>query len=336
VLDNGQLATEHIYADVQRRLKRNYRQAVHEVQAKLDKYLEQFKKADAEKRLLLKQGKITKAEYDTWKRNKMFQGKLWQQQRANLSETLYSADVIAQRIVNGERINVFAANANAMAYSMEHGEGLDMGFGYYDSATVARILQKQPNLLPPRKVKRKEDVDWYHKIIGSCVTQAIVQGESIPELAKRIAETTGERGRNAAVRNARTAMTSAQNAGRIETMHEAERMGIKVKKRWAAVLDSRTRDAHADLDGQEQNVDDYFENSIGPILFPGDPAADPANVYNCRCAIQYIHPEYPSTFDKRTAYREYVDENGKKHRESFDIPYMTYREWEEWKKSGGK
>lgn len=322
MLDLGQQATERIYADVQRRLKSNYRQAVHEVQAKLDDFTKRHKAADLKMRKKLADGLITKEEYRAWQRGQVYQGDLWRKQVNNLTETLYSSDVIAQRIVNEQRLNVFASNANAMAYSMEHGEGLDFGFGYYDSATVSRILKDQPNLLPPRTVKRKEDVEWYHKIVNNCVTQGILQGEGIPAIAKRIAETTGERSYNAAVRNARTAMTSAQNAGRIEVMHEAERMGIKVKKRWLATLDDRTRDAHADLDGQVQEVDDYFESSLGPILFPGDPSAEPANLYNCRCTLIYEHPEYPSNFERRDNIDGEIIED------------MTYREWENLKKTG--
>ena len=291
------------------------------MQDKLDTFNAHYRDADLKMRKKLKDGKITKTEYKQWQRGKVFQSDLWQKQINNLTETLYTSDVVSQRIVNGERINVFASNANAMAYSIEHGEGYDFGFGYYDSATVARILKEQPNLLPPRIVKRKEDVEWYHKLIDTSITQGIIQGEGIPEIARRIAETTGERALNAAVRNARTAMTSAQNAGRLEVMHEAQRMGIKVKKRWMATLDARTRDAHRDLDGQEQDVDAPFESDLGDILFPGDPAAEPALVYNCRCTMTYVHPEYPSSFMRRD------NISGE------SIEWMTYRQWEGSKKA---
>lgn len=324
MLDIGQQATERAFADVQRRLKRNYRQAVHEMQDKLDAFNAHYRDADLKMRKKLKDGKITKTEYRQWQRGKVFQSDLWQKQINNLTETLYTSDVVSQRIVNGERINVFASNANAMAYSIEHGEGYDFGFGYYDSATVARILKEQPNLLPPRIVKRKEDVEWYHKLIDTSITQGIIQGEGIPEIARRIAETTGERALNAAVRNARTAMTSAQNAGRLEVMHEAQRMGIKVKKRWMATLDARTRDAHRDLDGQEREVDDPFESDLGDILFPGDPAAEPALVYNCRCTMTYVHPEYPSSLPRRDNINGEI------------VGDMTYREWESWKQGDTK
>jgi len=315
-LDRGQLATERSYADVQRRLKRNYRQAVHEVQQKMDDFNKRYKTADVEKRKQLSEGKITKSDYDSWKRGQVYQGKLWQQKRDSLTETLYQADVLSTKIVNGERLNVFTANANHICYNLEHTAGLDFGFSVYDNATVSKILKDEPTLLPPRIVKHSEDVDWYHKIINNCVTQGIIQGESIPEIAKRIAETTGERGEHAAIRNARTAMTAAQNAGRIEAMHAAQELGIKLQKRWLATLDNRTRDSHQHLDGQVQNVDDPFESDYGYIMFPGDPWAEPADVYNCRCTLLYEHPEYPSDIPRRDNINGEI------------IGDMTYDEWE--------
>lgn len=32
-------------------------------------------------------------------------------------------------------------------------------------------------------------------------------------------------------------------------------------------------------------MDKPFESELGDIMYPGDPSADPANVYNCRCTI---------------------------------------------------
>ena len=38
--------------------------------------------------------------------------------------------------------------------------------------------------------------------------------------------------------------------------------------------------------GVEVGIDEAWENEYGPIMYPGDPNADPANVYNCRCSIR--------------------------------------------------
>ena len=50
-------------------------------------------------------------------------------------------------------------------------------------------------------------------------------------------------------------------------------------------IPSLTREEHLELDGQEREIDEPFENSLGEIMYPGDPDADPANVYNCRCTL---------------------------------------------------
>lgn len=111
-------------------------------------------------------------------------------------------------------------------------------------------------------------------------------------------------------------MTGAQNAGRIEAMHDAEDMGITVKKRWIATLDKRTRDAHAELDGQIVDVDEPFTVNGMTIMYPGDPNADPSLVYNCRCTLGYEYPEYSTRGQRRD------NETGEV------IDYKTYKEWE--------
>ncbi|MGN0683747.1 MAG: phage minor head protein, partial [Oscillospiraceae bacterium] len=90
---------------------------------------------------------------------------------------------------------------------------------------------------------------------------------------------------NVAIRTARTAVTSAENKGRLDGLERAQKDGIILKKRWIATHDARVRDWHAELDGQIVDIDKPFENSIGEIMYPGDPAADGANIYNCRCTM---------------------------------------------------
>ena len=111
-----------------------------------------------------------------------------------------------------------------------------------------------------------------------------MQGESIPDISKRLTHVT-EMNLTSAIRNARTATTSAENRGRMDSYHRAQDMGVQIVKVWMATNDERTREEHLELDGQEREIDEPFENSIGKIMYPGDPDADPANVYNCRCTL---------------------------------------------------
>lgn len=53
---------------------------------------------------------------------------------------------------------------------------------------------------------------------------------------------------------------------------------------WHATQDDRTRDAHAEMDGQEVGMGQMFIDGDGNQLeFPGDPNAPPETTINCRC-----------------------------------------------------
>ncbi len=53
---------------------------------------------------------------------------------------------------------------------------------------------------------------------------------------------------------------------------------------WHATQDDRTRDSHAEMDGQEVAMGESFITGNGNALeFPGDPNGPPEEVINCRC-----------------------------------------------------
>lgn len=199
-------------------------------------------------------------------------------------------------------------------------------FSLYDEHTVDRLIRDRPELQPRRVVNGQKDEAWNRLKISNAVTQSVLQGESIDKLANRIGKNTGISNERAMMRYARTAMTGAKNGGRLEAMEQAQAAGINVRKKWIATLDSRTRDAHQNLDGEVQEIDKPFDSDLGDIMFPGDPAAEPANVYNCRCTLGYDYPEY-STAGPRRAY------NDPHRRESEVVEDQTYREWKERKES---
>ena len=290
--DAGTRAADKAQAAMERKMRRIYRQAQREIIEKLNAQTQRMYALDAQKRADVESGKITPQQYKSWLIGQQFTQKQWKDKVDSVATTLLYANQQANAIVEGEKRAVFGENATYAAYEMEHGMGRDLSFSVYDSATVTKLLREDPELLPRRVVNGQKDKAWNRQKISAAVTQGIIQGESIPQIAKRIAKQTASSNMTAMTRYARTAMTSAQNAGRIEAMHHAQEMGIKVQKKWLATLDNRTRDAHAMLDGQVQDVDKPFQSELGPIMFPGDPSADPGNVYNCRCALQWIYPEY--------------------------------------------
>lgn len=258
---------------------------------KLDDYLRRFKVKDEIKRRQLKDGIISASEYKKWKIGQIAVGEQWKAMQKNIADDLVNKQNIARSIAHGYMPEIYAINMNYSTYAIEKALKIDTSFVLYNRETVEKIIRDNPKLLPPpgKRMKRKiatgEVKKWKQRQVQSVVMQSIIQGESIPNMATRISKTLCSKDRGASIRYARTATTWAENAGRLDSYHRASDMGIELKKTWVAVLDSRTRDAHRELDGQSVPVDEPFVNSIGEIMCPGDPDADDENVWNCRCTM---------------------------------------------------
>jgi SPP1 gp7 family putative phage head morphogenesis protein len=267
---------------MEKRLSAIYSEAQKDIQKKADEYFEKFKKADEEKRKLVKQGKLTEDEYKAWRQGKIMYGKRFTDMKEDIAKQLLNVNQTATAYINGELPEVYALNYNALADAVDGVGGYS--FVLVDRDTVKNLAMADKSLLPFRELDPAKDIPWNMKKINSQVLQGVIQGESISKIAKRIGNVQ-EMNKDAAIRSARTIVTGAENKGRMDSYHRAEQDGIILEKEWLATTDSRTRDWHAELDGQTRSIDEPFENAIGKIMFPGDPSADGANVYNCRCTL---------------------------------------------------
>lgn len=324
--DLGAKWTDEKIAELEERIASLYSEAYDEIYEKYMAFCRKFERDDKKYSQQMQDGKITAATYRDWLRGQVFQRRRWQAQLDDLSKTLTRVNQIAMDIINGEVPGVMAMNANWAQFEIEKAGNIDMGFGLYDEDTVKRLLRDEPNLLPPSRVEIPKDEAWNMKAISRQINMGIVTGEGLEDIAKRLRKV-AEMSANQARTHARTAMTGAQNAGRIEGYHRAEEMGIKLEKEWLATLDKRTRHAHAALDGQHVPVDEPFQSELGEIMYPGDPNARPANVYNCRCTLISRLLEYPSENAKR---RPNLQELGDALVQK-PIKDMTYAEWAKWK-----
>lgn len=325
----------HIWTDgqlkaLETRIAAEYKKAADELQEKIDAYFASFAKRDAEQKALIgtivNGRKYTKQDYQQWRLAQIGRGKRFEVLRDRLAERMTNANEVAAAYINDATPGLYSLNRNYAAYTIEQQVGADVGFDLWDEQTVRRLLVEQPDLMPyyPSKkaVKRGIDLAWGKRQITAQVTSGILQGESIKHLADRIQTNIPGMNRTSAIRAARTAVTGAQNAGRLDSYFQAEEMGIRLKKRWLATLDNRTRHAHQLLDGQTQDNDKPFHSILGDIMFPGDPDAAPANLYNCRCTM--------------IAEVEGVDMSDALRRDRWGVlPNMTFAQWENHKRGEG-
>ena len=295
------------------RLVKNYRQASLDLAEKLVKYLERFEKEDEVMRARYDAGEITHEEYMKWRARKLAGTKQWRDMREQLASDLTRRNEIAASMIDDTLPGVYAENHNYGTYEAEHGSGIDTTYTMYDRFTVARLAKEQEDLLPKPRVNIPRDQRWNRQRIQSSVMQGILTGESMDGIARRFQSFVGMSGK-AAIRNARTAVTGAENAGRIDSYKRAESMGIRMVQVWMATLDGRTRDSHRHLDGEKRPVGEKFSNGC---RYPGDPNGRPEEVYNCRCTL-VAEVEGSDPYD--------ASDLTQRNSRLFD---MSYEEWKE-------
>jgi SPP1 gp7 family putative phage head morphogenesis protein len=319
----GQLETEAELKRLEAKLEKTYKQARDEIQKKLDDYLKKFKVQEKEWRKKLDSGEITSTEYRDWYYNKVMIGRRWTAMRDTLAEDLTNVNVIANNMVRGSMLNTFAINHNYGTYEVENGLSINTSYTLYNADTVANLIKNDPDILKRPSLDRNLDKRWNKKLFQSQITQGILQGESIENLAKRVALGTTQQDMNAAIRNARTATTCAQNAGRTQSYQRAVNLGIELYQVWLAALDSRTRSSHRHMDGEKVKVvkgkQVKFSNGL---RFPADPDGRPEEVWNCRCTLV-------TSFDENEDFTDIKNRANK-----FDG--QSYEEWKEEHKEGNK
>ena len=320
--------TELALKVMERKVSNVYLQASKEVKAKLDDYVRRFEIKDKLKQQAVKDGKITNKEYQDWLKGQLMMEKRWREMLDTVATDYVNADKLARSIIFDYQPSVYALNHNYGTFQVEKGALVDTSYTLYDAQTVERLFKDDKgSFIPAPGKKLRKEIDegrafeWNKQRVQSAMLQSIIQGESIGNIASRVSREVGDYDRKAMIRNARTITTGVENAGRVDSYKRANEMGIETQKQWLATLDSRTRHWHRELDGVAVDNDKPFENEYGEIMYPGDPTAEPGNIYNCRCTLIACIKGFERDLSDLSLRR---DEN---------LGDMTYEEWKAEKES---
>lgn len=328
-IDQAHIWTEERLTRLEKKIAEVYRQAYEERDKSVDAFFEWFEKADEKKRKQLEEEKITEKKYEQWRLDQMMTGNQYKAMRDKLAERMTHVNEIAIAYINDSTPGIYSLNRNWAAYKIEQAAG-NCDFTLFDERTVKRLITEEPDLMPnypkEKALNRGIDLEYGKKQITASVTSGILQGKTIPSIARDLTLRISEMNKNSAIRSARTATTGAQNAGRLDGYNAAADMGIKLRKQWLATLDGRTRHSHAQLDETIVERDKPFANGC---MFPGDPNGRPEEIYNCRCTMIAVLDDEPYENAKRRARDPETDRN-------VVISDMTYSEWESWKEKDGK
>lgn len=302
--------------ELSEKMRKQYQEAAKEMQAKLDTWLEDYDRRRKVWEDDVSSGRRTQDEYDAWLKGRAFD-KSWQQEMIDtLSYDAMNTDRLAMDAINDELPRIYAENANFTAYTIDKGIGMNTGFTLVDQDTVRRLMMDNPDLVPAYRIDQPKDYVWNQQKFNSAITQGILQGESIPDISKRVESVIGM-DRRAATRSARTACTAAESMGRQSSYKRAQDLGIGLKQQWMATLDLRTRYTHRLLDKQTVPVGQKFcPKGYGEkhaLRFPADPQGLAEEVFGCRCTTIAVLDDEDYEDDERWS----------------KLPEgMTYEEWQ--------
>lgn len=308
-MDYGHRVTEELLRALEAEISAEYTAAGKEVTEAADAFFREFEIEDAKYAEAVDKGEMSAKAYQRWRRSKLARGEGYRQMREDIAARIRDAAQIAAAYVDDTLPAVFALNRTYAAYAMERaGANLGVGtsFSIYSEDVVKRLIVEHPELLPNYPRRRALDVPkelrWLREKISSQVLHGILGGETIPKIASRMVDVVGM-DKNVAIRNARTAVTSAENGGRMDTYDAAEAMGIRLQKEWMATHDTRTRESHGRIDGERVDKNAAFSNGC---RYPGDPNGAPEEVYNCRCTMVSYLPDYQDARDRAT-YQQWLE-----------------------------
>lgn len=295
--------TDEQLEKLEKRMAREYSQAAKEMRGKLDRSLKDYARERSERLKAMDDTPEAREAFKAWCQEQTLQQGRMAAMVEELSQNAARANQKAAEAANDLLPVIYAENANRAAYEVDKALRHDTSFALVDEQTVRELMQadmpviRETVMFIPdkgfellqdvRKVvpDHVRDMRWNRQKFTSAITQGILQGESIPNIAKRLDSVIGMNGA-AAIRAARTACTSAECAGRISSYERADRLGIDMVQEWVATLDGRTRDEHREADGQQVSVGEPFDVGGEELRWPGDPAGSAENTYNCRCTVR--------------------------------------------------
>lgn len=125
------------------------------------------------------------------------------------------------------------------------------------------------------------DIVWY-TARGEMLT-GLQLGEGVAELRERVKASANVSSKRAEV-IARTEVNSAMNNGAYQQM---QALDVPTVKEWIATNDSRTRESHEEVDGEEIAGDAKFMVGGFPMDHPHDLNGPPSETINCRCTLAW-------------------------------------------------
>lgn len=142
--------------------------------------------------------------------------------------------------------------------------------------------------------------DTTYAAIQQALTDGVADGASIDDLAAAVRDVFADASANRAKTIARTEVIGAANGSHTLASQNLP-SDVAAGRLWISTPDERTRDSHADADGQVVGMYDAFDVGGEPLMYPGDPNASGDEVINCRCTTATLTPKEFADYRSRQA-----------------------------------
>ena len=265
------------------------------------------------------EGKLTNGEMSKYNRLVNVQDQIEEILRKNLKQV----DSLTKRLTAEQYSEAFYRHA----YAIDQAGGMALNWGLIPEEAVEAAMKSPFSKLASSqalKMSREGTVDRIRQEIGL----SVIRGDSYDVLANRISAVLGVspkgagaayNGKGAAYRSLLVARTEGQRIlveGQQAATQKALDLGCDIETIWDATLDSRTRPAHAALDGRPKDDPEkgWFVPEIGYVAAPLHSGVASFDI-NCRCRTRDQVRGYPPS-------ERYVRGDGIK-------PYQTYDQWKE-------
>ena len=186
--------------------------------------------------------------------------------------------------------------------------GMSLNFRLLPKKAIEEIVLNPQSGLDVIKTFSKNKIGGIFKI-RQAITQGLIQGESVRKMADRIKDQF-EKGYSDAERVIRTEGLRVYETAKLKAFDKAEAGGLKLKRRWIAGIDDRTRSAHISMNGTFADKNNKFvlvagigagQKVDGPHL-TGIASQD----INCRCTT-VAEPDNEEAFDDKKRNEDYLE-----------------------------
>ena len=308
-----------IYSRAEKTVRKKMADYAKSIDEKSEELLQAYKNAETED-----EKRKAKVAYIRFYR-KLVKSKEFVSLSVTVADDLYKANVEASEYINSQTPSIYALNYNYI--NAEMAKDID---GFTPQEITDTEAEKYSGYTQ-QAVDRKKDTEWNKDSLKKSVIAGSLLLLGASAIMKRSANSIAEKNRNSASMHNSGMGTDAENRARLDGMHRAEDMGNSITKIWISTLDNRTRDAHADRDGEEIALDDEFAPGL---TRPRDPNGSPEEICNCRCSLKYgVGQSKGKTRSSRlgTVTGSYKDSSSFKGTTSEEIANMTYEEWMKWR-----